>query len=289
MNSRKIIFVYYISIFVMALFFGCTSTGQKKQDVIYYPKLPAGIETLDEARNDLAALLNDGKSEMIIFYPKGAYIFSSENDVSVYKNNAPYASNWNYRQEDMSLWTLHAKYLPVYSDRIEMPIFPLYYDDLTGFKIKVEDNYLIYLPHDIKLRIDNKAEKMADDLFFIQQNWEKYHNERLAIFEAKAAEYRSLTIKPQVSEEQRKYIIQANASNQEKNYNEARELYSKAIEVDPTSYPGAYFNMALLSAQLGQFRSAIAYMKQYLLLEPEAQDARGAQDKIYEWERKIEK
>lgn len=30
-------------------------------------------------------------------------------------------------------------------------------------------------------------------------------------------------------------------------------------------------------------------MKKYLLLEPEASDARGAQDKIYEWEGIIEK
>lgn len=30
-------------------------------------------------------------------------------------------------------------------------------------------------------------------------------------------------------------------------------------------------------------------MKQYLLLEPEAKDARSAQDKIYEWELMIQK
>jgi len=42
--------------------------------------------------------------------------------------------------------------------------------------------------------------------------------------------------------------------------------------------------MALLSAQLGRYRQAIAHMNQYLLLEPEARDARSAQDKIYEWE-----
>jgi hypothetical protein len=42
--------------------------------------------------------------------------------------------------------------------------------------------------------------------------------------------------------------------------------------------------MALLSAQQDRFQEAIGYMKKYLLLEPNSSDARGAQDKIYEWE-----
>ncbi len=42
--------------------------------------------------------------------------------------------------------------------------------------------------------------------------------------------------------------------------------------------------MALLSAQMKWFNSAIPYMKQYLMLVPDAKDARKAQDKIYEWE-----
>ncbi len=57
----------------------------------------------------------------------------------------------------------------------------------------------------------------------------------------------------------------------------------KAIKLDPVSYPEAYFNMALLSAQGRRFPPAVRYMKQYLLLVPDAKDARSAQDKIYEW------
>ena len=45
-----------------------------------------------------------------------------------------------------------------------------------------------------------------------------------------------------------------------------------------------YANLALLSAQLHQYNAAIYYMKKYLMLEPEAEDARSAQDKIYLWE-----
>jgi len=129
---------------------------------------------------------------------------------------------------------------------------------------------------------------LADDLFFILQPVkDKRYIAQLTLFEPIAAEYRSLKVKPQISEEQRKFIVQANMFNQEKAYDKAIEVYDKVVELDQTAYPAAYSNLALLSAQLDKFDAAIFYMKKYLLLEPEAQDVRAAQDKIYEWEAKI--
>jgi hypothetical protein len=43
--------------------------------------------------------------------------------------------------------------------------------------------------------------------------------------------------------------------------------------------------MALLYAEKQDFERAVKNMKKYLLLLPDAPDARAAQDKIYEWER----
>jgi tetratricopeptide (TPR) repeat protein len=87
-----------------------------------------------------------------------------------------------------------------------------------------------------------------------------------------------------MSEGMRKIVVQANAMSQQKDYTGAIQEYLKAIELDPTSYPAAYFNLSLLLAQDKKPLSAIYYMKHYLLLVPEASDARSAQDKIYEWE-----
>ena len=92
-----------------------------------------------------------------------------------------------------------------------------------------------------------------------------------------------------VSEEQRKYIVQANSMTKQRQYGQAQAKFLKVIEVDPTSYPAAYSNMALLAAQENQTRTAIFRMKQYLMLVPDAGDARSAQDKIYEWEGRIGK
>ena len=135
-----------------------------------------------------------------------------------------------------------------------------------------------------------RLEELRRNLIFMQKHYKAKRDESQRIlFEQKASEYRKLTIKPVVSEEQRKLIVQANLFNQQKNYVKAIELYTKAIEVDQTAYPAGYSNLALLSAQINKFDAAIDYMKKYLFLEHEATDARSAQDKIYEWEAMIQK
>ena len=133
------------------------------------------------------------------------------------------------------------------------------------------------------------AKRFAEDLSFLQQEASATAagSPALALtpeFEAAAAKYRASTVKPPVSEEQRRYIVQANALNNMKDYAGALEIYEKALAVDLVAYPGCYYNMALLAVELGRHRSAIALMKKYLLLAPDAKDARAAQDKIYEWE-----
>jgi len=127
-------------------------------------------------------------------------------------------------------------------------------------------------------------EELRKDLMLIQkQLMTKIDESQLIVFEQKALEYRKLRIKPPVSEEQRKYIVQANSMTQLKNYSEAIKLYDKAIESDQTN-PIVYYNQALLLARVRRFETAINRMKKYLLLSPDASDARSAQDKIYEWE-----
>ncbi|MBN1904677.1 MAG: tetratricopeptide repeat protein [Deltaproteobacteria bacterium] len=131
------------------------------------------------------------------------------------------------------------------------------------------------------------AYKLADMLFTIKSLDQKNKikdEENLARFETLAADYRALSIKPSMSEGQRKVIVQANTLNQKKDYPGTIDLYLKAIELDPVSYPEAYFNLALLYAQIERYHKAIFHMKQYMMLVPQARDARSAQDKIYEWE-----
>ena len=135
------------------------------------------------------------------------------------------------------------------------------------------------------------AQQFAESLFYIQQLFRvdqltlaKEYEKKLSEFQITAKAYYELKEKPIITEEQRKYIVQANAMNEKKEYGKAIELYNKALEINPVAYPGAYYNLALLCAQTKEFQQAIYNIKKYLLLVPDAPDARAAQDKIYEWE-----
>ena len=189
----------------------------------------------------------------------------------------------------------------VLDDRFEItfkkPIKPVvfYFNNLKQYNLVVYRIHRADNSWDFEIRLGDliiKASKssdygweIADYLFTIQkETFSKPYSELLTNFEPIAAQYKALKTKPTVSEEQRKYIVQANVLNQQKMYDKAIELYKKALEVNPTSYPAAYTNLALLSAQILDYQAAIFYMKEYLLLEPDASDARSSQDKIYEWE-----
>jgi tetratricopeptide (TPR) repeat protein len=130
-----------------------------------------------------------------------------------------------------------------------------------------------------------KLIQLRENLLFFQNQFKsKKEEERKALFVQKVKEYHLTKDKPVVSEEQRKFIVQANLFSQQKNYARAIELYNKVLDIDPVAYPAAYSNLALLCAQVNNFKGAIDYMKKYLLLDPQASDSRSAQDKIYEWE-----
>lgn len=129
------------------------------------------------------------------------------------------------------------------------------------------------------------AQCVGEELKFIQQALRKaQQDDLLKSFQPLVEQYRAMQTKPQVTEEQRKFIVQANIMTQKKDYTKAIEFYAKALEVNPFSFPAAHYNMALISAQQGRYSAAVTSMKKYLMLLPEAEDARTAQDKIYEWE-----
>ncbi|MGE5457274.1 MAG: hypothetical protein ACM3RX_02855 [Methanococcaceae archaeon] len=110
------------------------------------------------------------------------------------------------------------------------------------------------------------------------------YNGKLENFKTKADQQHKSSM---ISEEQRKLIVQANAANEEKNYEKALELYQKSLTLNEYNYPEGYFNIALIASQLEDYLLAIFNMKKYLFLSPDAGDSRKAQDKIYEWEFKI--
>lgn len=309
-----------MALFLVALLGGCvTEYGETKpKDVIpigyiYHPQPRPGIGSPDAAKKDLAALLASSKNPGIKYHGQpGLNTAANEGALkSFIQGKSGPITFWYDAQNELLFMAFSGS--SALEDRIEVhPRIVFFYADLLDQAIVVEKTaewpawgrhvvgeniegsvrrYKVHFPGLISFAFADlpDAQRFADDLFVIQQALQKKHDERLALFQAKAAQYRGMKMKPLVSEEQRKYIVQANALNAQKEYAGALDLYSKVIDVDPVSYPEAYFNLALLAAQMQRFQPAIGYMKQYLLLTPDAKDARAAQDKIYEWELKIPK
>jgi hypothetical protein len=141
-----------------------------------------------------------------------------------------------------------------------------------------------WVKFDYSARINTK--KLYESIMFLKSTFDPSEAGDLKLSKFKD-EFLKAGKPKEIKEEQRKYIVQANAANDAKDYNNALLLYRKAVDVDKFSYPDAYFNMALILSQLEYYYQAIYAMKEYLILAPEAEDARKAQDKIYEWELNI--
>lgn len=75
-------------------------------------------------------------------------------------------------------------------------------------------------------------------------------------------------------------------------YGAADRTISYGQESDITSvtpwYPPPYYNRALLLGRLKRYSAAMEMMKRYLAITPNAENARAAQDKIYEWQTEVE-
>ncbi|MCX5721633.1 MAG: tetratricopeptide repeat protein [Nitrospirae bacterium] len=107
----------------------------------------------------------------------------------------------------------------------------------------------------------------------------------LAVIKTVAEVVRKLPNRPELPEDARRYGVQANTATERKGYDEAITLLSQGLEAAPWWAEG-HFNRALLLANQNRYQEAVTSMKQFLILTPNAPDARASQDKIYEWELK---
>ena len=128
-----------------------------------------------------------------------------------------------------------------------------------------------------------RAKKLADALLRLKMDFEDRSNRDANEFLKVVSEYRNASHKPELSEEARKYKIQAELAIKEKRFDDSVDRYNQAIQIAPW-WPEGHFNRALILGELKRYREAIVEMNRYLQLTPDALDARAARDKVYEWE-----
>ncbi len=102
-------------------------------------------------------------------------------------------------------------------------------------------------------------------------------------FQGIAAKYRAANPKPKLPEEVHKYRVQADFKVKQNQFQQAGDLYARALELAPW-WPQGHYDRGYILGELKQYREAMQEMKRYLALVPNAPDARAVQDQIYQWE-----
>lgn len=273
-------------LFVLAILSGLTFEASAQSPEQYKSKLPENISTIKEAQQEVLNILN--KKGTVHFYSDKPFVrvkltsnrtlidkavmqgddFIITTSLMTFNLDAAKSSNdvffaWGNRLQKES-----GKHVVMYQINIQFG------ENLTE----------IYSPdYDLMCRL-------ADDLYFIKRKTisESIESE-LTRFASVVEKNKGQAARQPVSEEQRKFIVQANAATQTKGYVQAIGYFKQALQLNETGFPDAYFNMALIYANIRQFDQAILSMKKYLLVLPDSPDARNAQDKIYEWEAGINK
>lgn len=279
--------IRFVMFLVSAIVFVLSFAAHAQTNDYYSAKLPSNISTIKEAQQEILTILN--KKEMVHFYSSKPYVKVKltsnrtlirkavmEGDgflitTSIINFNLEVTKSFNdvFSFSGIRLQKESGKHIMMYKIDIQYP----------------EETWInIYSPDYDLMR------RLADNLYFIKRRTiNESVGSELARFASAVEKNKGQAAKQPVSEEQRKFIVQANAATQTKDYNQAISYFKQALLVNETSFPDAYFNMALIYAQLRQFDQAILSMKKYMLILPNSQDARSAQDKIYEWEAGINK
>jgi len=129
-------------------------------------------------------------------------------------------------------------------------------------------------------------DRLVDALSVLKSASIKFTEDDEARFQEAARNYRASAVKPQLSEDARRFAVQAEGSIRDKDFDAAADYYQQALEVAPWWPQGHYDRAMVFATGLDDYPDAIIEMKRYLTLVPEAPNARALQDKIYDWERK---
>jgi len=137
-------------------------------------------------------------------------------------------------------------------------------------------------------RDEQYAKRVVDALLVLKSAALKLPSpqEAEALFQEVARNYRASAVKPPLPEATHRFKVQAESAIRDKDFDAAADFYEQALSVAPW-WPAGHFNRALVLSETGEFSAAIVEMKRYIALVPDASDASAAQDKIYDWERKV--
>lgn len=131
-----------------------------------------------------------------------------------------------------------------------------------------------------------KANSMLDALLYLKSVAVRAERAERGRFEQVLASHSASMARP-LPEDANRYRVLAEQAVRDKKFDEAADDYGHLLEHAPW-WPPAYFNRALVLANIGAYDEGVTEMKRYLALAPGASNARAAQDQIYVWQRRAQ-
>ena len=249
---------------------GCASTGSRTHQA---RPLQESKLTIEEARTIVAG--SGSHIREIVWIDKGGHgkgvVVIVRPSMVELRTTEIVPSLSNYRG---STFTVS---IPLTAPQLDIKIIK--YDDSTGVIIEAPKVA-------IWLDTDTTAQRFGDALQALRDYVAKGQfigqNESDG-FAKVVARYQNANPKPALSEEVRKLKVQAEFALEKKRYAQSIGHYEEALNIAPWWADG-HFNRALLLGEAEDYAEAVSEMKKYLALEPNAKDARAAQDKLYQWE-----
>lgn len=132
---------------------------------------------------------------------------------------------------------------------------------------------------------EEESKRLADAFVVLKNAAVTVAQDDDAKFAAAAQQYQAAAVKPALPEEARRFAIQAQGAIRDNDFTAAADYFQKALDVAPW-WPEGHYQRSILLSGVDDYDGAIVEMKRYLMLAPNAANARAAQDKIYDWERK---
>jgi hypothetical protein len=127
--------------------------------------------------------------------------------------------------------------------------------------------------------------QLSDAIYVLEHAANDAEERDQAKFKASLIDYqRMIAAGSTLPQEADMHRVQAESAVRSKQFYDAIDLYNKAVDVAPW-WPQGYFNLALMFEATQEYPMAIREMHRYLLLVPNATNAKAAQDKIYIWQR----
>jgi tetratricopeptide (TPR) repeat protein len=117
--------------------------------------------------------------------------------------------------------------------------------------------------------------------------WSPAGNAEIArLREALVRLYPRLPSSPPLPEAARRFFVEGQAFARADDYAGAAESFRKVTAIAPW-FPNGYFNLALVEERAGQYGPAVLSMETFLRLAPRSENARVAQDRLYEWRSRV--